>query len=53
MKIYKWNIYLRNIISQSLCGDGQTEIDALFSDGWEGEMDYEKLNIKEEYEDED
>lgn len=33
--------------------DGQDEIDALFPDGWEGEMDSERWNIEDEYEDED
>lgn len=32
--------------------DGQDEIDALFPDGWEGEMDSERLTITDEYEDE-
>ena len=33
--------------------DGLDEIDALFPDGWEGEMDSERLTITDEYEDED
>lgn len=31
--------------------DGQSEIDAIFPDGWEGEMDGSNLEIDEEYED--